>query len=188
MRKSALRIVSYLLLFALISVLGGCSLKENTTKAVVNEIKKSDIMLKDISEDLESFQYYKAEEKDITDKYGEKLLTPKYLPERFKSYGVYLSDSVKELPVVKQIWYDPDKLEVFTVTQSKKNSDPDREDEIHFTDMREDGKKISDECTWAKYVTTYGFTRGGTFGYGHMFVNDENNRDEYNKILKSLTQ
>lgn len=188
MRKSALRIVSYLLLFVLISVVGGCSLKENTTKAVVNEIKKSDIMLKDISEDLKSYQYYKAEEKDITDKYGETLLTPKYLPERFKSYGIYINDSVKEYPMLKQIWYDSEKFEVLTVTQTKDSTYPDKNDEIYFTDMREDGKKISDECTWANYVTTYGFIKGGINGQGHMYVNDENNRAEYDKILKSLAE
>lgn len=87
--------------------------------------------------------------------------------------------------MVKQLWYDPGKFEVLMVTQIKDPS-PDREEQIIFTDSLEAPGKISDIFPWAKYRCQYAFTKNGIHVQGYMLVNDEGNRDEYERILKSL--
>jgi hypothetical protein len=49
-------------------------------------------------------------------------------------------------------------------------------------------EKISDIYAWAKHIYSYEFTKNGIHVQGYMLVNDEGNRDEYEKILKSLKE
>lgn len=48
--------------------------------------------------------------------------------------------------------------------------------------------KISDSFRWAKYRCQYAFIKNGIHVDGYMLVDDESNRDEYQKILKSLRE
>lgn len=63
--------------------------------------------------------------------------------------------------IVTQIWYDSDKLEMLSIIQTKQqHPQPDNEQpEIIFTDVAEDGKKMSEHHPWAKYRTQWEFTK-----------------------------
>jgi len=145
-----------------------------------------EIMMEDIkSKLLEGYVQVTAEEfKKLS---GYDLVTPKYLPERFQHYGIFMRDNpgIPTEKMVKQLWYDPEKFEVLLVTQMK-NPSPDREERIIFTDGLEAPGKISDIFPWAKYRCQYEFSKNGIHVQGYMLVNDEGNRDEYERILKSL--
>ncbi|WP_131820685.1 hypothetical protein [Desulfoscipio geothermicus] len=62
------------------------------------------------------------------------------------------------------------------------------QEQIIFTDELEAPGKISDIYAWAKYICSYEFTKNGIHSQGYMLVNDEGNRDEYERILKSLKE
>lgn len=147
-----------------------------------------EIMMEDIKGKLlEGYVQVTAEESKKLSGYN--LITPKYLPERFQHYGIFMRDNpgIPTEKMVKQLWYDPEKFEVLLVTQMK-DSSPDREERIIFSDGLEAPGKISDIFPWAKYRCQYAFTKNGIHVQGYMLVNDEGNRDEYEKILKSLRE
>lgn len=152
------------------------------------EVNKKDSMIANIENDfVRGMPKVTAEEaKKII---GGKYITPKYIPEGFKLYGIYAKAEEKyQGPTAIQIWYDPDKLEVISVVQIKEtNPQPDtRNDEILFSGMTEDGKSISDYYPWATYRTQMQFTKKGMYVQGYILLNDDKNRNEYNKILNSL--
>ncbi|MBC7075584.1 MAG: hypothetical protein H5T98_05860 [Syntrophomonadaceae bacterium] len=147
-----------------------------------------EIMMEDIkSKLLEGYVQVTAEE--VKNQSGYDLVTPEYLPERFQHYGIFMRDNpgIPTEKMVKQLWYDPEKFEVLMVTQMKDPS-PDREERILFSDGLETPGKISDIFPWAKYRCQYEFTKNGIHVQGYMLVNDESNRGEYERILKSLRQ
>ncbi|KKM09713.1 hypothetical protein SY88_17385 [Clostridiales bacterium PH28_bin88] len=77
---------------------------------------------------------YKQVNVEETEKlFGYALITPKYLPERFRDYGVFIKDNpgIPTEKMTKQLWYDPAKFEVLLVTQSKIAA-PDQEEQIIF--------------------------------------------------------
>ncbi len=133
-----------------------------------------DIIMAEIKQHTEESSIVKATAEDAQKMLGYALLIPKYLPERFISYGVYMNEEI-----VKQIWADTEKLEILYVTQTK-SSGKDLEKEIIFTDIMPEGH-------WSKYRTFYEYTKNGRYVQGFMFV-QEDNRTEYDKILKSLKQ
>lgn len=147
-----------------------------------------EIMMEDIeSKLLEGYKQVTADEAER--QLGSALMTPKYLPERFQHYGIFMRD-VPGIPtekMIKQVWYDPKSFELLLVTQSKISA-PDQEGQIIFTDGLETPGKISDIFPWAKYRCQYEFTKNGISVQGYMLVNDEGKRDEYEKILKSLKE
>ncbi|KZL88894.1 hypothetical protein [Clostridium magnum] len=185
-----------ILCFTLVlAIFSGCGQATKPTNKAENkqveesgkDTKGKDIMLADI-EKIFTKGMVKATEEEAKSKIGDNYITPKYIPERFKNYGTYIS---KEDPMVRQIWYDSNKLEMIVVTQIKhqSSSEPDREEpQILFADIAEDGKKMTEYHSWAKYRTQWEFTKKGISVQGYMLVNDENNRNEYDKILKSLKQ
>lgn len=120
---------------------------------------------------------------------GSTLITPKYLPERFQHYGIFIRDNpgIPTEKMVKQLWVDLKSFELLLVTQSKL-SDKDQQGQIIFADGLEVPGKISDIFPWAKYRCQYEFTKDGISAQGYMLVNDEGNRDECEKILKSLKE
>jgi len=142
------------------------------TKAEQVNDSKKDIIMADIEQHVEEINMVKATAEEAKEKLGKELLIPKYLPERFVSYGIYMNQDY-----VKQIWYDANKLEILYVSQAK-SSAKDRESEIIFTDIMPNGH-------WSKYRTFYEFVQNGIYAQGFMFV-QEDNRTEYEKILKSL--
>jgi len=145
-----------------------------------------EIMMEDIeSKLLDGYVQVTAEE--VKNQSGYDLVTPKYLPERFQHYGIFIRDNpgIPTQKMVKQLWYDLEKSEVLLVTQSKISA-PDQEGQINFTDGLEVPGKISNIYPWAKYRCQYEFTKNGIHVQGYMLVNDESNRDEYERILKSL--
>jgi hypothetical protein len=147
-----------------------------------------EIMMEDIeSKLLEGYKQVTADEAER--QLGSALMTPKYLPERFQHYGIFMRD-VPGIPtekMIKQVWYDPKSFELLLVTQSKISA-PDQEGQIIFTDGLETPGKISDIFPWAKYRCQYEFTKSGISVQGYMLVNEERNRDEYERILKSLKE
>lgn len=142
-------------------------------------LPNKDIMLEDIKMDL-LYSYHEATADEVRNITGSNLITPKYLPEGFHYYGVYMCNST-----VKQIWYDPQTLEVLLVTQYTDHA-PDQDGQIIITDNMESSGIISDMYTWAKYYCSYDFKQNGVSVEGYMLLNNEANQDEYNKILRSL--
>jgi hypothetical protein len=142
------------------------------TKAEQVNDSKKDIIMADIRQNVEEANMAKATAEDAQEKLGHELLIPKYLPKQFINYGIYMNQDC-----VKQIWYDQNKLEILYVSQAK-SSTKDRESEIIFTDIMPNGH-------WSKYRTFYEFVQNGMYAQGFMFV-QEDNRTEYEKILKSL--
>jgi len=93
-----------------------------------------EIMMEDIkSKLLEGYTQVTAEEVKNQSDYD--LIIPKYLPERFQHYGIFMRDNpgIPTEKMVRQLWYDPEKFEVLMVTQMKDPS-PDREERIIFSD------------------------------------------------------
>lgn len=84
----------------------------------------------------------KEEVKNIA---GFDIIVPKYLPARFNYYGTFIQNNpgIPSEQIVRQVWYDTEKLEVLLVTQSKFNS-RNYESEIVFTDKCEDSVTIKD--------------------------------------------
>jgi hypothetical protein len=147
-----------------------------------------EIMIEDIKGNLlEGYVQVTAEEAKKLSGYDR--ITPKYLPERFQHYGVFIQDNpgIPTEKMVKQLWYDPEKFEVLMVTEMKGDSTS-LEGRIIFTEDLEGPGKISDIYAWAKHICSYEFTKNGIHVQGYMLVNDEGNRDEYEKILKSLKE
>lgn len=193
MIKGSLSKIMFCFTLVLTIFIGGCGqISKSTNKTESKQVEENkkdsnkDIMLADIKKSFTTGMV-KATAEEAKSKIGDNYIIPKYIPERFKSYGIYMS---QEDPIVKQIWYDSDKLEMIVVTQIKHNnnlSEPDYESpEILFADIAEDGKKMSDYYSWAKYRTQWEFTRKGISVQAYMLVNEESNRNEYDKILKSL--
>lgn len=150
--------------------------------------QNKEAMVRDIqSKLLEGYKQVTIEE--AKKQLGSTLITPKYLPERFQHYGIFIQDNpgIPTEKMVKQLWVDSKSLELLLVTQSKL-SDKDQEGQIIFTDGLEVPGKISDIFPWAKYRCQYEFTKNGISAQGYMLVNDEGNRDEYERILKSLRE
>ena len=145
-----------------------------------------EIMMEDIkSKLLEGYVQVTAEE--VKNQSGYDLIILKYLPERFQHYGIFMRDNpgIPTEKMVKQLWYDPEKFEVLMVTEMKGNSTS-LEGRIIFTEDLEGPGKINDIYAWAKYICSYEFTKNGISVQGYMLVNDESNRNEYERILKSL--
>lgn len=191
MIKEKLAKIMFCFTLVLTVFVSGCGQieKSNTeTESKQVEDSKKDIMIADIEKSFIK-KMVKVTTEEAKNKIGDNYISPKYIPERFKNYGIYMDSEYGE-PIVRQIWYDPDKLEMITVIQIKQPTpQPDREDpEILFTDVAEDGKKMSNYFPWAKYRTQWEFTKKGVSVQGYMLVNDESNRNEYDKILKSLKQ
>ncbi|MEW6173727.1 MAG: hypothetical protein AB1510_11810 [Bacillota bacterium] len=150
--------------------------------------QNKEAMMRDIqSKLLEGYKQVTIEE--AKKQLGFALMTPKYLPERFQHYGIFIRDNpgIPTEKMVKQLWVDSKSFELLLVTQSKL-SDKDQEGQIIFTDGLETPGKISDVFPWAKYRCQYEFTKNGNSAQGYMLVNDEGKRDEYEKILKSLKE
>jgi hypothetical protein len=146
-----------------------------------------EIMMEDIeSKLLDGYVQVTAEEVKKQSSYD--LITPKYLPERFQYYGIFMRDNpgIPAEKMIKQLWYDPEKFEVLMVTQMRSDATSASEEQILFTDKLEALGKINDIYSWAKYRCQYEFSKNGIHVQGYMLVNDESNRDEYEKILKSL--
>lgn len=142
------------------------------TKAEQVEDSKKDIIMAEIKQHIAECYIVETTAEEAQEMLGYELLIPEYLPEWFVSYGIYMNEEI-----VKQIWADPDKLEILYVTQMKSDG-KDMEKEIIFTDIMPDGH-------WSKYRTFYEYTQNGRYVQGFMFV-QEDNRTEYDKILKSL--
>jgi len=145
-----------------------------------------ELMMEDIkSKLLEGYEQVTVEK--VKNQSGYDLVTPKYLPERFQQYGIFMRDNpgIPTEKMVKQLWYDPEKFEVLMVTQSKISA-PDQEGRIIFTGGLEVPGKVSDIYPWAKYRCQYEFTKNDISVQGYMLVNDESNKGEYERILKSL--
>ncbi|NLO89388.1 MAG: hypothetical protein GX088_03550 [Clostridia bacterium] len=85
------------------------------------------------------------------------------------------------------MWYDLEKFEVLMVTDMKGDSTS-LEGRLIFTEDLEGPVKISDIYAWAKHICSYEFTKNEIHIQGYMLVNDEGNRDEYEKISKSLKE
>lgn len=133
--------------------------------------------------------YEQVDFEDVNNRVSYNLIIPEYLPERFEYYGIYMRENpgIPTNQMVKQLWYDPEESEILMVTQSK-TSAPDQEGYILFTDGLEVPGKISDIFPWAKYRCQYEFTKNGISVQGYMLVNDESSRNEYERILKSLSR
>lgn len=206
------KLVAIMFCFTLILAMGmsGCSNSEEPDWEAINkenadikieyekdetpkvEVNKKDSMIANMENDfVRGMPKVTAEEaKKII---GDKYITPKYIPERFKLYGIYARGKSEEKyqdTTATQIWYDPDKLDLISVTQIKYTyPQPDtKNDEITSTGMTEDGKSINDYYPWATYRTQLQFTKKGLLTQGYILFNDDKNRDEYNKILNSLRE
>ncbi len=138
------------------------------------------------SELLEGYEQVAVEE--VNNQVGYSLVIPQYLPERFEHHGIFIKDNpgIPTEKMVRQLWYDPEKNEVLTVTLMKGDATSSSEGKIIFTDKLEAPGKVSDVYPWAKYRCQYEFSKNGIYIQGYMLVNDENNKNEYEKILKSL--
>lgn len=150
--------------------------------------KNKEAMMRDIQSKLLD-GYKQVTAGDAERQLGSTLITPKYLPERFQHYGIFIRDNpgIPTEKMVKQLWVDSKSFELLLVTQSKL-SDKDQEGQIIFTDGLEVPGKISDVFPWAKYRCQYEFTKNGISVQGYMLVNEERKRDEYERILKSLKE
>jgi hypothetical protein len=191
-----LRRISFFLVLGLVIIsLVGCGEMETREKTLSDGSKVTvdatgkirEVMMEDIgSKLLEGYEQVAAEE--VKNQSGYELVTPKYLPERFQYHGIFMRDNpgIPTEKMVKQLWYDPEKFEVLMVTQMRSDATSSLEEQIIFTDELEAPGKISDIYPWTKYRCQYEFTKNGIHVQGYMLVNDESNRDEYEKILKSL--
>jgi hypothetical protein len=189
------RISLFLVLGLVVVCLVGCNGAETQEKrlpdgstAIIDETGKiKEIMMEDIrSELLEGYEQVTVEE--VNNQVGYSLVIPQYLPERFEHHGIFIKDNPGILTekMVRQLWYDPEKNEVLTVTLMKGDATSSSEGKIIFTNKLEAPGKVSDVYPWAKYRCQYEFSKNGIYIQGYMLVNDENNKNEYEKILKSL--
>lgn len=175
-----------------VNMISGCSNTEsqNQNKEVEQvQTNKKDEMVADIEEDITSHDMVKVTSEEAQNKIGANYINFKNIPEGFKEYGIYMNSKSTE-PTIEHVWYNPDKLELLTVTQVKQSTPQkdNEENEMIFTDTAEDGKPISDYYSWAKNKCSWGFTKNDVYVYGFMLVNDSNNEEEYKKILTSLKQ
>lgn len=145
--------------------------------------RKKDYMMSDIQTKL--LGNYNETSVNEINKLGYKLVAPVYLPERFINYGIYMQDNMPNQKIIRQVWYDPIKLEVLQVSQIN-TSNPDKEDGMIFTASTEDSGKISDSFSWARYRCQNQYVRNGIFFQGYMLVNNESNKYEYEQIIGSL--
>lgn len=155
----------------------------NASVTATGEI--NDVFVGDIENKLlDGYKQIAVEEVDKLAGYN--IITPEYLPERFEHYGIFIRDNpgIPTEKMVRQLWYATDKNEVLMVTLMK--SEATSEGRFIFTEKLEASGKISDVYPWAKYRCQYEFSKNGIYVQGYMFVNDENNKNEYEKILKSL--
>jgi len=79
-----------------------------------------EIMMEDIKSKLLE-GYVPVTAKEVKNQSGYDLVIPKYLPERFQHYGIFMRDNpgIPTEKMVKQLWYDPEKFEVLMVTEMK---------------------------------------------------------------------
>ena len=138
------------------------------------------------SQFVENGQQISADE--LKNQYNLNPVLPKFIPNRFKYYGAFIESNlgIPTEKIIRQIWYDPVKYEMLLISEMKV-SNQDHDGIIIFTDKLEaPDKNIKDLYPWAKYRCQYEFTQNGVNIQGYMLVNDENSRDEYESILKSL--
>lgn len=192
MRETLYMKIKHIIFCALLGIailITGCNSVDKSNEETESKIENSakEVMIKDIEKELEDSIYRKATDEEAKNIFGGDLFYPQYLPDGFSKHGVFLSDNIKELPMVKIVWFDYEKKEMLMITMGKADAtEPNKEEEIVFTDKLEIPGKISDMYSWAEFCTYYKFVQNGVNAQSYMLVNDENNRDEYNKILKSF--
>lgn len=188
--------IPYLLILGLVVIsLTGCGEVETRERVLPDGSKASvtatgeikEVLVGDIeSKLLEGYEQVAVEEVD--NQVGYNLITPEYLPERFEHYGIFIRDNpgIPTEKMVRQLWYAPEKNEVLMVTLMKSEATSSSEGKFIFTEKLEASGKVSDVYPWAKYRCQYEFSKNGIYVQGYMLVNDENNKNEYERILKSL--
>lgn len=191
MIRISLLFVIGLIVFTLV----GCGEVETREKTLPDGSKASvtatgeinDVLIEDIENKLlDGYEQIAVEEVDKLAGYN--LITPEYLPERFEHYGIFIRDNpgIPTEKMVRQLWYVADKNEVLMVTLMKSETTSSSEGKFIFTEKLEASGKVSDVYPWAKYRCQYEFSKNGIYVQGYMLVNDENNKNEYERILKSV--
>lgn len=162
-------------------------LSNHSEADIIASEELKNLMMKDIDNKiLEGYKEISIEE--IDDLVSFEITEVKYLPVGFEKYGVFIRDNPgkPELKMINQIWYDSSKNEVLTVIQMEGAPITSSEGEFLFTESLESQATISDIYSWAKYRCQYEFIENEVSVQGYMLVNDSNNIDRYEKILKSL--
>lgn len=120
--------------------------------------------------------------------YGGALATPKYLPERFKHYdGIFVKADPgrPDHTITAQLWYDPDTLDILTITQENV-PDMTTSEDFCFYNIDLIGQPISKTYPWANCWSSIGQTHDNEQIFGYMLVKSAEEQDECKKILMSI--
>lgn len=194
MKKLIPAILALLLGCALV----GCAEQEAPQRAVVAPMKKSAVAESTYCSTEDEFLSLILHTTDILaddtvemstgefeTKYGQKLMAPGKLPERFKLYdAVFVTDADGEAACYSRLWYDVNSGDLLTVTQSAVTDMP--ESEFSFRAMEESDAAAKDMYYWADCICSRASETADGSVQGYMIVAGRDKCDECRTILESI--